>query len=51
MDRLDANGDELISAQEYRAGADKMFEMLDSNGDGVLTEGEGRRKKPKRRRR
>ena len=48
-EEIDVNGDGLVSAQEHRAGADKMFEMLDADGDGVLTEGEGRRRKPKRR--
>jgi len=49
-DRIDTDGDNLISAQEYRAGADKMFEHLDANGDGILEQGEGRRKRMRKRR-
>lgn len=43
--RIDTNGDELISSQEYMAGAEKMFEHLDANDDGQLEKGEGRRHK------
>lgn len=48
MAGIDANGDDLISAQEYQAGAEKMFERLDADGDGQLTQGEGMRKRRKR---
>jgi len=36
----DANGDQAISADEYKAAVDAEFKNLDKNGDGVLTEDE-----------
>lgn len=50
MAGIDTNGDDLISAQEYQAGAEKMFDHMDANGDGQLTEGEGRRGKRRHKR-
>jgi len=36
----DANGDQAISADEYKATVDAEFKTLDKNGDGFLTEDE-----------
>jgi Ca2+-binding EF-hand superfamily protein len=36
----DANGDQAVSADEYKAAVDGEFKTLDKNGDGVLTEDE-----------
>ena len=36
----DANGDQAISADEYKAAVDAEFKTLDKNGDGFLTEDE-----------
>ena len=44
LSRVDTNSDGLVSAQEYLAGAEKMFEHMDANGDGKLERGEGRRR-------
>ena len=48
--KIDINGDGLISAQEHMAGATKMFDHMDANGDNVLSQGEGMRRHKKRRR-
>ena len=40
----DANDDGFISRDEHSAAAQKMFSFLDANSDGVLTEGEGKRR-------
>lgn len=40
----DTNDDGFISQDEHSAAAQKMFSFLDANGDGVLTEGEGKRR-------
>ncbi len=45
LSRVDTNGDDLISSQEFLAGAEQMFEHMDANGDGQLEKGEGRRHK------
>ncbi len=50
-ERIDSNGDGLISAQEFRSGAEKMFERMDANDDGMLTEGEGRKRRKRLKRR
>lgn len=47
----DTNGDGLVSYQEYAAGADRLFEHLDVNKDGVLMPGEGKDRRRKKRRR
>lgn len=47
----DSNGDGVITRAEYEASTLMMFERLDANSDGVLTQGEGRRKKGKKMRR
>ena len=44
----DVNEDGFISRDEHSAAATKMFTFLDANGDGVLTEGEGHRRKKKK---
>ena len=44
----DANGDGFVSREEHMAASVKMFEFLDANYDGVLTEGEGKKRKKKR---
>lgn len=44
----DANDDGFISRDEHTAAANKMFEFLDANADGVLTEGEGKKRKGKK---
>ena len=36
----DANGDQAVSADEYKAAADTEFKTLDKNADGFLTEDE-----------
>ena len=41
----DANGDGLISKAEYDAASDALFTRLDANNDGVLTKGEGRKRR------
>lgn len=46
--RPDANDDDLISLAEHMAVSEKLFTRMDANGDGVLTEGEGRKRKGKR---
>lgn len=37
MARVDANGDGVITRDEYLAGVDQRFDRLDLNHDGVLT--------------
>jgi len=44
----DANGDGFISLDEHLAMSDQLFTRLDANADGVLTEGEGRKRKGRR---
>ena len=45
--KADANGDGFISHEEHMAASVKMFEFLDANNDGVLTEGEGKKHRKK----
>ena len=35
----------MISRAEYDAATDALFNRMDANGDGVLTEGEGRKRR------
>lgn len=42
--RMDANEDGVVTREEHDAATNAMFDRLDVNGDGVLTEGEGRRR-------
>lgn len=44
----DANGDGFVSLDEHMAVAEQLFTHLDANADGVLTEGEGRKRRGKR---
>ena len=46
--KMDANDDGLISLDEYITVSEQLFTRLDANSDGVLTEGEGRKRKGKR---
>ena len=46
--KIDANDDGLISLDEYMTVSEQLFSRLDANSDGVLTEGEGRKRKGKR---
>jgi len=41
----DANSDGFISLDEHMAVSEQLFIRLDANGDGVLTEGEGKKRK------
>lgn len=41
----DANGDGLVSLDEHLAVTEQLFTRLDTNADGVLTKGEGRKRK------
>jgi len=43
--KADANEDGMISLDEHLAMSDQLFARMDANGDGVLTEGEGRKRK------
>lgn len=44
----DANGDGFISLDEHMAISEQLFTRLDANADGVLTKGEGRKRKGRR---
>ena len=46
--KRDANGDGFISREEHTAASINMFKFLDANDDGVLTEGEGKKRKKRR---
>lgn len=46
--KIDANGDGLISFDEHMAVSEQLFTRMDANADGVLTKGEGRKRKGKR---
>ena len=46
--QMDTNGDGLVSLDEYMAISDQLFARMDANADGVLTEGEGQKRKGKR---
>ena len=46
--QMDTNGDGLVSLDEYMAISEQLFTRMDANADGVLTEGEGRKRKGKR---
>lgn len=46
--RLDADRDGFVSRAEYDAMGDALFARMDANGDGVLTQGEGRQRKGRR---
>ena len=46
--KADANGDGFVSHEEHMAASIRMFEYLDANDDGVLTKGEGKTRRKKR---
>ena len=46
--KIDANDDGLISLDEYMAVSEQLFTHMDANADGVLTKGEGHKRKGKR---
>jgi len=46
--KVDANGDGMISMEEHMAVSERLFARMDANDDGVLTKGEGRKRKGKR---
>lgn len=46
--KMDADGDGLVSLEEHKALTEQLFTRLDANADGVLTKGEGRKRKGKR---
>lgn len=43
--KKDTNGDGLISRAEYNAASNALFIRMDANGDGVLTKGEGKKRR------
>ena len=44
----DANGDGFVSLDEHMAISEQLFTRLDANADGVLTKGEGRKRRGRR---
>jgi Ca2+-binding EF-hand superfamily protein len=44
----DANQDGFVSREEHMAAAERMFVFLDANGDGVLSQGEGAKRRARR---
>lgn len=46
--KMDTNDDGLVSLEEYMAVSEQLFIHMDANADGVLTKGEGRKRKGKR---
>jgi len=46
--KLDANDDGLISFDEHMAVSEQLFTRMDANADGVLTKGEGKKRRGKR---
>lgn len=44
----DANGDGFVSLDEHLTVSEQLFTRLDANADGVLTKGEGRKRRGKR---
>jgi len=46
--KIDANDDGLISFDEHMAVSEQLFTRMDADGDGVLTKGEGKKRKGKR---
>ncbi len=45
---LDANQDGFISRDEHMAAAERMFTFLDADQDGVLSQGEGKKRRKRR---
>lgn len=46
--KVDANDDGFVSLKEHMTVSEQLFTRLDANGDGVLTKGEGRKRKGRR---
>lgn len=46
--KIDANDDGLISFEEHMAVSEQLFTRMDANADGVLTKGEGKKRRGKR---
>ena len=46
--KVDANDDGFVSMEEHMTVSEQLFTRMDANGDGVLTKGEGRKRKGKR---
>jgi len=46
--KVDANGDGLISFDEHMSVSEQLFRRMDANADGVLTKGEGKKRRGKR---
>lgn len=46
--KIDANDDGLISFDEHMAVTEQLFTRMDANADGVLTKGEGKKRRGKR---
>lgn len=46
--KVDANDDGLISFDEHMAVSEQLFTRMDVNADGVLTKGEGKKRRGKR---
>ncbi len=46
--KIDANDDGLISFDEHMAVSEQLFTRMDANADGVLTKGEGKKRRGKR---
>ena len=46
----DTNGDGLVDRVEFQAAADKRFDRMDENGDGVLSEDELKKRRDHRKR-
>jgi len=46
--KIDANGDGLISFDEHMSVSEQLFTRMDANADGVLTKGEGKKRRGKR---
>lgn len=42
FESLDADGNGSVSAEEYQAAGDKMFDRMDRDGDGILNDRRGR---------
>lgn len=42
FDGMDENGDGTVSAEEYKAAGDKMFDRMDRDNDGILNDRRGR---------
>lgn len=48
FNRLDENSDGKVTAEEYAAAGDKMFDRMDRNNDGILNDRRGRGERGRR---